>query len=76
MTAGNQVPAIHQAILAAAVKAVLGQRAVIRQIVEVPPAAAPLGTHVVALTHGIRTFWSRWTGRNSNGSSMVDETQD
>jgi hypothetical protein len=68
------IPLIHQAIVAAAVKAVLGDRAVVREIVEVPPAS--LGTHVVALKYGIHTFWRRWTGRQSNGSSTIDETQD
>ena len=65
MTGGKQIPAVHQAIVAAAVKAVLGERAVIRKIVEVP-AAAPAGGHVaVALKHGIRAFWRHWTARGS-----------
>jgi hypothetical protein len=76
MSGGKQIPAVHQAILAAAVKAVLGERAVIRQIVEVPPQPVPLGTHVVALTQGIRTFWSQWTGRKANECSITDETPD
>jgi hypothetical protein len=76
MSGGKRIPAVHQAILAAAVKAVLGERAVIRQIVEVPAEAVPLGTHVVALTHGIRTFWSQWTGRKANECSITDETPD
>ena len=66
MSGGRRIPAVHQAIVAAAVKAVLGERAVVREIVEVP--AASLGRHVVALTYGIHTFWRRWTGRQSNGS--------
>ena len=66
MSGGRRIPAVHQAILAA-VKAVLGERAVVRQIVEVP-AGASASRHVVALTYGIHTFWRRWTGRQSNGS--------
>ena len=76
MSGGQQIPAVHQAIVAAAVKAVLGERAVIRQIVEVPSEPVPLGTHVVALTHGIRTFWSQWTERKANECSITDETPD
>ena len=75
MSRPKQIPAVHQAVLAAAVKAVLGERAVIRQIVEVPE-AAPLAVHVAALKYGIHTFWSRWTERRSNGSSTTDETPD
>ena len=63
MRGGKRIPAVHQAIVAAAVKAVLGERAVVRQIVEVP--AASVGRHVVALKYGIHTFWRRWTGRQS-----------
>ena len=75
MSRGKHISAVHQAILAAAVKAVLGERAVIRQIVEVP-AAPPLAVHVAALKYGIHTFWSRWTERRSNGSLTTDETPD
>lgn len=74
MRPAKPIPAVHQAIVAAAVKAVLGERAVIRQIVELP-AASPI-RHVVALKYGIHTFWCRWTGRQSNGSSTTDETPD
>ena len=74
MRRGKQIPAVHRAIVAAAVKAVLGERAVIREIVEVP--AASVGRQVAALKYGIHTFWSRWTGRRSNGSSTADETPD
>jgi hypothetical protein len=74
MSGGKQIPAVHRAIVAAAVHAVLGERAVVREIVEVP--AASLGRHVVALKYGIHTFWSRWTGRQSSGSSTTDETPD
>ena len=76
MSGGKQIPAVHQAILTAAVRAVLGESAVIHQIVEVPAQSVPLGTHVVALTHGIRTFWSQWTGRKANECSITDETPD
>ena len=76
MSGGKQIPAVHQAVLTAAVKAALGERAVIRQIVEVPDEPVPLGAHVVALTHGIRTFWSQWTGRKVNECSITDETPD
>ena len=61
MSGGKRIPAVHRAIVAAAVRAALGERAVVRAIVEVP--AASVGRHVVALKYGIRTFWSRWTGR-------------
>ena len=64
MRGGKRIPAVHQAIVAAAVKAVLGERAVVRQIVEVP-AGVSAGRHVVALKYGIHTFWRRWTGRQS-----------
>ena len=74
MRRGKQIPAVHRAIVAAAVHAVLGERAVVREIVEVP--AASVGRHVVALKYGIHTFWSRWTERRSNGSSTTDETPD
>jgi hypothetical protein len=80
MKGGKRIPALHQAIAAAAVKAALGERAVIRQMMEVPSAAVPggvpRGAQVVALQEGIRTFWSRWTGRQSNRSSITDETPD
>ena len=65
MSGENQIPALHRAIVAAAVKAALGERAIVRQIVEVP--AADAGDHVRALGHGIRTFWRSWTGRQPNG---------
>jgi len=74
MSGQNQIPALHQAIVAAAVKAALGNRAIVCQIVEVPAPAA--GDHVRALGHGIRTFWRSWTGRQTNGSSITDETTD
>ena len=70
----KQIPEVHRAIVAAAVHAVLGERAVVRDIVEVP--AVPLGRRVVAWKYGIHTFWRRWTGRQSNGSSTTDETPD
>ena len=74
MSRRKQIPAVHRAIVAAAVHAVLGERAVVREIVETPK--VPLGQHVVALKYGIHTFWSRWTGRQANGSSTTDETAD
>jgi len=68
------IPVLHQAIAAAAVKAVLGNGAVIREIVEVPaPSAARRAS---ALKYGIRTFWRRWTARQANGSSTTNETPD
>jgi len=76
MNGGKEIPAVHQAILAASVKVALGERAVIRQIVEVPAGQVPFGTHVVALTHGIRTFWSQWTGWKASEGSITDETPD
>ena len=75
MSGGKRIPAVHQAIVAAAVKAILGERAVVRQIVEVP-AGVSTGRQAVALKYGIHTFWRRWTGRRSNGSSTTDETPD
>jgi hypothetical protein len=75
MSGAKNISAAHQAIAAAAVKAALGEHAVIRQMVEIPSTAGPLGAQVVALQYGIRTFWSRWTGRKSNGSP-TDETHD
>jgi hypothetical protein len=74
MSGEKQIPALHQAIVAAAVKAALGQRAIVRQIVEVP--APDAGDHVRALGHGIRTFWRTWTGRQPNGNPIIDETAD
>ena len=47
---------------------------VVRDIVEVP--AVPLGRRVVAWKYGIHTFWRRWTGRQSSGSSTTNETPD
>ena len=60
------VPVLHQAIAQAAVKALLGEQAVIREMVEVP-AGPPLSVHINALGHGIRTFWGHWTGRHAYG---------
>jgi hypothetical protein len=74
MSGVKSIPPVHQAIVAAAVKAVLGDRAVVRQIVEMPTPSA--GRRVIALKYGIHTFWRRWTGRQSNGSSTTDETPD
>ena len=68
------IPVLHQAIAAAAVKAILGDRAVIRDMVEVPAPSAI--KRAGALKYGIRTFWRRWTARQSNGSSTTNETPD
>jgi hypothetical protein len=75
MNREHSIPVLHQAIAAAAVKAVLGHRAVIREMVEAPggPSAAK---RAGALKYGIRTFWRRWTARQSNGSSTTNETPD
>ncbi len=62
MSRAKHIPAVHQAIVTATVRAVLGERAVIRRIVEVP-AATSAGVHIGALKCGIHTFWRRWTGR-------------
>ena len=73
MSGDDKIPEVHRAIVSAAVKAALGERAVIRRIVELPATPGPVG-HVVALQYGIRTFWQRWTGRRSNGGRVADET--
>ncbi len=62
----ENIPVLHQAIAEAAVKALLGERAVIREMVEVPT-GRPLTVHISALGSGIRTFWSHWTGRHPYG---------
>jgi hypothetical protein len=69
------IPPLHQAIAQAAVKALLGEHAVIREMQEVP-AGPPLRVHISALGYGIRTFWSHWTGRHTQGSAARDETED
>ena len=69
------IPALHEVIATAAVKAVLGERAVIREMVEVP-AGTSVVRRAVAFKHGIRTFWRHWTGRQMNGSSTTNETAD
>jgi len=68
------IPVIHQVLAEAAVKAVLGNRAVIREMVEVP--VPSVAKRAGALKYGIRTFWRRWTARQSNGSSTTNETPD
>ncbi|HUK16525.1 MAG TPA: hypothetical protein VLW65_08925 [Bryobacteraceae bacterium] len=75
MSARKRIPALHQALVAAAVKAALGERAVVREVVEVP-AGPPLRVRVDALGYGVRTFWNHWTGRHPNRSLTTDETQD
>jgi hypothetical protein len=62
----ENIPVLHQAIAEAAVKALLGERAVIREMVEMP-AGRPLSVHLSALGYGIRTFWGHWTGRHPYG---------
>jgi hypothetical protein len=72
----GEIPALHKAIAGAAVKALLGDRARIRQMVEIP-AGQPLRIEISALGSGIQTFWSHWTGRHPHGSAGRDEeTQD
>jgi len=75
MSREQSIPAHHRAAAAAAVKALLGERAIVREMVEVPP-GTPLKKRAVALQAGVRTFWSRWTGRQAKGRPGTDETQD
>ena len=63
MSRHKHIPDAHRAVAAAAVRAILGPRAVVREMVEVP-AGTPFRKRVGAVHHGIRTFWSRWTARN------------
>jgi hypothetical protein len=70
-----RIPHLHRAVAEAAVKAVLGERAVVKEMVEIP-AGQPLSVHINALGFGIRTFWNNWTGRQSNERTGDDETQD
>ena len=74
MSRERSIPVVHQAIAAVAVKAILGDRAVIRGMAEVPAPSAI--RRADALRYGIRTFWHRWTARQSNGSSITNETPD
>jgi hypothetical protein len=62
MSRRNTIPAHHRAAIAAAVRAVLGDRAVVRRIVEAPSGPS-LTVRVTALHYGIRTFWNHWTER-------------
>lgn len=71
----ERIPVLHRAIAEAAVKAVLGDHAAIRHMVEIP-AGRPLCVQVSALAYGIQTFWSHWTGRHPHGSAPRNETQD
>ena len=75
MSVPDNIPARHRVILEAAVKAALGERAMVREIVEVPSGRS-LRVRVGALNNGIRTFWSRWTERHSDRSLTTDETED
>jgi hypothetical protein len=74
MTRDPAIPEIHQVLAEAAVKAILGDRAVIREMAEVPAPSAI--KRAGALKYGIRTFWRRWTARQSTGSSTTNETPD
>ena len=68
----ERIPVLHRAIAEAAVRAVLGDRAVIREMVEVP-AESPLRTHITALGYGIRAFWNEWTDRHPHGTAAKHE---
>jgi len=72
MTCDPDIPEVHRAIAHAVVRAVLGDRAVIRDMREMP--AASVMRRAGALKYGILTFWSRWTARQANGSSTRNET--
>ena len=70
----KSIPVHHRVIAAATVKALFGDRAVMREMV-VAPEGAGWRKRAGALHLGIRAFWNRWTQRRSNGGA-VDETQD
>ena len=72
MTGAPEIPEVHRAIAEATVRAVLGERAVIREMKEMP--AVSVLRRAGALKYGIWTFWSRWTARQANGSSTRNET--
>jgi hypothetical protein len=72
MICDPKIPEVHRAIATAAVRAVLGERAVIREMTEMP--AVSVRRRAGALKYGIWTFWSRWTARQANGSSTRNET--
>ena len=72
MTCDPEIPELHRAIAVAAVRAVLGERAVIRDMKELP--VASLLRRAGALKYGICTFWNRWTARQGNGSLNRNET--
>jgi hypothetical protein len=63
MSSPKRIPTHHRVIVEAAVKAALGERAVVREIVEMQGGPS-LRVRVGALHCGIYTFWSRWTGRH------------
>jgi hypothetical protein len=75
MSGEDQIPELHRAIVTAAVRASLGERAVVRRIVEMPAEPTAI-EHVAALQHGIRTFWRSWTGRRVNGGATTHEAAD
>ena len=69
-----RIPVLHRAIAEAAVKAILGDRAVVKDMVEVSSTRVALTTHISAIGYGIQAFWNHWTGRHSHGSAGRDET--
>ena len=76
MSRGKPISAQHQAVVTAAVMAVLGPHAVVRDIVE-KHSGPSLRVRVTAIHFGIRTFWNRWTERVSQREVLqTDETQD
>lgn len=69
MKHANGIPPHHRAAIAAAVRAVLGERAVVRDIEEAP--APSLLVRFRAFDHGVRTFWNRWTDRRTEEEHAV-----
>jgi len=70
----ERIPVLHQAIAEAAVKALFGEHAIVSEMEEIP-AGRPLRTHLRALEHGVRIFWSHWTGRHPQGGGTRNEAQ-
>jgi hypothetical protein len=75
MSGDGEIPELHRVIVTAAVRAALGERAVVRRIEEMQATPSAV-EHVAALHHGIRTFWRSWTGRSASGGATVDEAAD
>jgi len=73
MSGEKRVPLLHQAIATAAVKALLGERAAIREMVEVP-SGPPLRVRAGALAYGVQASWRRLTGWQQKGSRSGEET--